>query len=95
MRAIMAWSPLGGGALVAGAADTELVKCLEGIAAQNGVDRSAVAVAWLLAHPANILPVMGTNNLTRIRNLSDAFKVNMDRQTWFELYTAALGREVA
>ena len=94
-KPIMAWSPLGGGALVAGAADTELVKCLEGIARQNGVDRSAVAVAWLLAHPANILPVMGTNNLTRIRNLSDAFKVNMDRQTWFELYTAALGHEVA
>ena len=91
---IMAWSPLGGGALVAGAADTGLVACLQAVAKRNGVDRSAVAVAWLLAHPGNILPVMGTNTIARIRAFSDAFKVQMDRQTWFELYTAALGHEV-
>ena len=62
--------------------------------AADGVDTGAVAVAWLLAHPANIMPVMGTNNLNRIKGLSDALKVTMDRQTWFELYTAALGNEV-
>lgn len=93
-RPIMAWSPLGGGALVAGAAETGLVQCLEHIAAQNDVDRAAVAVAWLLAHPARILPVMGTNTIARIERFSDALKVQMDRQTWFELYTAALGHEV-
>ncbi|MDH3263384.1 MAG: aldo/keto reductase, partial [Paracoccaceae bacterium] len=60
----------------------------------QGVDAAAVAVAWLLAHPAQILPVMGTNNLSRIRTLADAAKVELDRETWFELYTAALGREV-
>jgi predicted oxidoreductase len=49
----------------------------------------------LLAHPANIIPIMGTNNINRISKISDAFKVKMDRITWFELYTAALGREVA
>jgi predicted oxidoreductase len=38
---------------------------------------------------------MGTNNINRISKISDAFKVKMDRITWFELYTAALGREVA
>jgi len=91
----MAWSPLGGGALVAGAADTGLLQALSAVADLNGVDRAAVAVAWLLAHPARILPVMGTNNLRRIRRFCDAFKVAMDRQTWFELYTAALGHEVA
>jgi predicted oxidoreductase len=48
-----------------------------------------------LAHPSKIIPVMGTNTISRIKALSDAFKINMDRQTWFELYTAALGREVA
>jgi predicted oxidoreductase len=90
----MAWSPLGGGALVAGAADTRLLKALLTVAEHSGVDRAAVAVAWLLAHPARILPVMGTNNIDRIRGFSDAFKVDMDRQTWFELYTAALGHEV-
>lgn len=86
----MAWSPLGGGALMS--ADRPV---LDRIAAENGVDRAAVAVAWLLAHPARILPVMGTNTLSRIHTFNDAFKVTMDRQTWFELYTEALGQEVA
>ncbi|MEL6594990.1 MAG: aldo/keto reductase, partial [Pseudomonadota bacterium] len=57
-------------------------------------DDAAVAVAWLLAHPANIMPVMGTNTISRIKSFSDAFKVEMDRETWFGLYTHALGHEV-
>jgi predicted oxidoreductase len=40
------------------------------------------------------MPVMGTNNISRINSLSDALKVKMDRQTWYEIYTAALGNEV-
>ncbi len=91
---VMAWSPLGGGALMS-RANQALSDTLARLAAENGVDRAAVAVAWLLAHPARILPVMGTNTLDRIATLSDAFKVRMDRETWFELYTAALGHEVA
>jgi len=89
---IMAWSPLGGGTLMTGKGAVQ--DALGKVAAENGVDNSAVAVAWLLAHPANIAPVMGTNNISRIKALSDALKVKMDRETWFALYTAALGAEV-
>ncbi|MFT6223779.1 MAG: putative oxidoreductase [Paracoccaceae bacterium] len=38
---------------------------------------------------------MGTNTLDRIARFSDAFKVEMDRQMWFALYTQVLGHEVA
>lgn len=89
---IMAWSPLGGGSLMTGTGPMQ--DAMGKVAAENGVDTGAVAVAWLLAHPSNIMPVMGTNNLNRIKTLSDALKVKMDRQTWFALYTAALGQEV-
>ena len=89
----MAWSPLGGGALMT--EDTPLTAVMEEVANANSVDRAAVAVAWLLAHPAKIMPVMGTNNINRIRGLSDAFNVDMPRTTWFKLYEAALGHEVA
>ncbi|KQZ95028.1 oxidoreductase [Rhizobium sp. Root564] len=89
---VMAWSPLGGGSLMG--KDGPLSDTLERIAEEKNVDAAAVAVAWLLAHPAKILPVMGTNNLARIATISDAEKVEMDRQTWFELYTLANGREV-
>lgn len=90
---IMAWSPLGGGALMTATGD--LADMMDKVANRDGVDRAAVATAWLLAHPGQIMPVMGTNNINRIKSLPDALKVNMDRRTWFELYTAALGREVA
>ena len=89
----MAWSPLGGGALMT--ENTSLTAVMEEVANANSVDRAAVAVAWLLAHPAKIMPVMGTNNINRIRGFSDAFNVDMPRTTWFKLYEAALGHEVA
>ena len=89
----MAWSPLGGGALMSGGSDVRAE--MSKVALAHGVDEAAAAVAWLLAHPARIIPVMGTNTIARIEAISDALKIDMDRQTWFELYTAALGREVA
>ena len=89
----MAWSPLGGGALMSGTG--ELRTAMSKVAMASGTDEAAVAIAWLLAHPAKILPVMGTNTISRIKGFSDALKVQMDRETWFELYTAALGHEVA
>jgi predicted oxidoreductase len=88
----MAWSPLGGGSLFQ---DGEPRATVSKVAMQNQVDEAAVAIAWLLAHPVGILPVMGTNRIDRIKAFSDAFKVKMDRETWYELYTAALGHEVA
>ena len=90
---VMAWSPLGGGALLA--EGRAIGQEADAIAAEFGVDRAAVAVAFLLAHPAGILPVLGTNNLARIGAISDALKVKLDREAWFRLYSAALGTEVA
>ncbi len=90
---MMAWSPLAGGNLFNGQNDA-VTAALDAIARDRGVDVSAVAVAWLLAHPSKILPVMGTNNLSRISRLSDACDVKLDRQEWYEIYTAALGHEV-
>ena len=90
---IMAWSPLGGGKLMT--ESNQLTNKMDQIGRHYKVDRAAVAISFLLSHPANIIPIMGTNNIDRISKISDAFKVKMDRITWFELYTAALGREVA
>ncbi|MDD9739549.1 aldo/keto reductase [Marinovum sp. SP66] len=89
----MAWSPLAGGQLFSDAGKT-MRRLLERIAGEQGADVSAVAVAWLLAHPAGLLPVLGTNNLDRIRALSRATEIEIDRETWFEILTAAMGKEV-
>lgn len=89
---IMAWSPLGGGALMTQKGAVQ--DMMADMADQHGVSPSAIAVAWLMAHPAQIMPVMGTNNMERIKALDEAAKVQMSRTDWFALYTAALGQEV-
>ncbi len=93
----MAWSPLAGGQLFSKDKNELLVKLhqrLDQIAKEQNVGIDAVAVAWLLLHPANILPVLGTNSLERIATMSDAMRVQLDRETWYELYTLACGQEV-
>lgn len=89
----MAWSPLAGGHLRA-EASSALSARMDALGRAAGVDWTAVAVAWLLHHPAQVIPVLGTNTLSRIVRISDALQVPMDRQTWFELYTLAQGHEV-
>jgi predicted oxidoreductase len=89
----MAWSPLGGGRLFF-EDHAPLQARLKDIAQEFETDIAAVAVAWLLAHPAKIIPVMGTNNLSRIATIGEAMRVKLDRETWFELYNMANGQDV-
>ena len=93
----MAWSPLAGGRLFSDddPAAARVRPIMQRIANEQSCDLDHVAVAWLLAHPSNILPIVGTNNLDRIKALSKSLDIEMDRQTWFELLTAAAGEEVA
>ena len=92
---VMAWSPLGGGRLFGqDAAALRLRPALQRLASAQGVDETAVAIAWLLQHPARIIPVLGTNDMQRIARMQDALRVTLDRQTWFELYSLANGAEV-
>ncbi len=92
----MAWSPLAGGRLFAeDAAALRVRPVLEQIAQAHECGIDHVAIAWLLAHPAGILPIVGTNDLSRIQAMHKALEINIDRETWFELWTAAAGQEVA
>ena len=88
----MAWSPLGGGDLLN--SKGELYKSLDAIARSYDTDLATVALSWILAHPSKIIPVVGTNNIDRISRLSEVFEIQLDKKTWYELYTAAIGGEV-
>ncbi len=93
--AVMAWSPLAGGKLFTD--DTAAVRAravMQTIVERENTRLDLVALAWLLSHPARIMPVVGTNNLERIQGLAAAFDIPIDRETWFEIWTAAAGQEV-
>jgi len=96
----MAWSPLGGGQFADGAKRllkyqegyrTDSVPLLDEIAARRGVSRSVVALAWLLKHPAGIMPIVGSTNPDRIRDAVRATEMELSREEWYRLFVAARG----
>lgn len=56
-----------------------------------GVSREAIVLAWLLRHPANIMPVIGTTNTDRIKACNQANNVSLTRDDWYRLFVAARG----
>ena len=89
----MAWSPLGGGAMFKDK-QTPLWQKLNSIARSYNVQPSSVATAWLIRHPAMIMPIMGSNDLQRIKRLSEALSFDLSREEWFELLQIATEKEV-
>jgi predicted oxidoreductase len=95
----LAWSPLGAGLLADGASDllrhqkeydvSGILSCLDQIAQSRGVNRVAIAIAWLLRHPANIVPIIGSTNPARIREAAAATGIELTREEWYRLLVAA------
>ncbi|HYF64431.1 MAG TPA: aldo/keto reductase [Herpetosiphonaceae bacterium] len=93
----MAWSPLGGGALFRPADERGqgLQRALQAVGAElGGASLDQVALAWLLAHPARIQPVLGTGSAERVRSAAAASELRLSREQWFAIWTAAAGQEV-
>ena len=82
----MAWSPLGGGTL-----PNEMLTVLEPLATAFEVTPQAIALAWLLQHPAGILPVVGTTKSENLEAAQKALNIKLDRQQWYTIYQAATG----
>jgi predicted oxidoreductase len=95
-KPVMAWSPMGGGSLfeTQDQQSKRLLETLSDIAGPLGCDISTIALSWLISHPAEIIPVIGTNNIQRITEASKAADFILDRETWFEVYTASIGVDV-
>jgi predicted oxidoreductase len=59
------------------------------IAEVKGVPNTAIAMAWILRHPAKIQPIAGTTNPKRLKDICKASDVELTRQEWYEIYRAA------
>ena len=88
----MAWSPLNGGALFG---DSPLAQRLRPelarIAAAHACTPDAVALAWLMRHPAGIVPIMGSALLPRITDAARAMHLQLSSEDWYALWVAATG----
>ena len=89
----LAWSPLGGGRLAAPetARDKAVAAALDAVAEAQGVSRTVAAYSWLMAHPAGIIPIIGSQNAARIAEGAAALKVRWTRTEWYAVLVAARG----
>src|SRR5687767_3667734 len=67
----------------------ELNQCIDKMAAAKGVANTAIAIAWLLRHPAKMQPIVGTTNPQRLKDLCKASDITLTRQEWYQIYLAA------
>lgn len=90
---IQAWSPFQYGFFEGVFVDNdqfpELNTKLQEIGESYKIDSSAVAVAWILRHPAKIQTIVGTMNPERLSNIAKASKVTLTREEWYEIYRVA------
>ena len=93
----MAWSPLAGGSIFG--AQTHRMLTLKNVLHKIGDTHEAgidqIMYAWLLAHPVNILPVIGSGKIDRIKAAVEAQNIQLSRQEWFEIWVASRGEGVA
>lgn len=89
----LAWSPLGGGRLAAPetARDKAVAAALDVVAEAQGVSRTVAAYSWLMAHPAGIIPIIGSQNAARIAEGAQALTVRWTRTEWYAVLVAARG----
>jgi predicted oxidoreductase len=89
----MAWSPLGGGQLAdpQSAREIKIAAALDAVAEAQGVSRSVAAYSWLMAHPAGIVPLIGSQQAERIAEGAKALTVRWTRTEWYQVLVAARG----
>ena len=89
----LAWSPLGGGRIADPVSGREqaVAAALDAVAKPAEVSRTAAAYSWLMAHPAGIIPIVGTQNAARVAEAVDAYRVRWTRTEWYAVLVAARG----
>ena len=94
--AVLAWSPLGGGRIgdPKDARAAAVAAALDVVATEAGVSRAAAAYGWIMAYPARVIPIVGTQNLDRIAEIPDAFKCHWSRQRWYDVLVASRGEKL-
>ena len=90
---IQAWSPFQygffEGVFIGSDKYPKLNQVLKELAAKYCVSTTTIALAWIIRHPANIMPVTGTTNVTRLQDCIKATDITLTREEWYKLYVSA------
>ncbi|MBN1422794.1 MAG: aldo/keto reductase [Planctomycetes bacterium] len=93
----MAWSPLAGGRLFDGQSERaeRVRRTLAAVAGTHDASMDQIAIAWILRHPARIVPVLGTGKIERIRSAAGGAAIPLTREEWFAIRAASAGHDVS
>lgn len=90
---IQAWSPFQYGFFEGVFLDNpqfpELNQKIDELAKAKEVPNTAIAIAWILRHPAKIQPIVGTTNVSRLKDICKASTIHLSREEWYQIYLAA------
>jgi len=90
----MAWSPLGAVFREDTAQTRRIHKQLGALLDKYNATEDQLLLAWILKHPADIIPVVGTTNTTRLQQAYNATKIDMELEDWFLILVACQGHKV-
>ena len=94
----MAWSPLGGGKIFKESTEphiNHLRQVIFELAHKYHVPLDQMMLAWLMKHPSQIIPIIGTTKIERVHSAVEATQLDIDREDWFKMWEASTGEEVA
>ncbi|MDX1829652.1 MAG: aldo/keto reductase [Lutibacter sp.] len=93
----LAWSPLAGGNLLQPntTKGNRIFLALQEVADELYVKSLDIVIySWLLSHPSNIIPIVGTHKINRLQNAVNALDLKMNAEQWLKIYVASLGNEL-
>ena len=92
----LAYSPLARAALIQTESqdgrEQDVIDVLSDLSQKYDATRTQIALAWLLTHPAGIIPIVGSNNPAHIFEAAQRNDLRLERQEWYRLWTASWGR---
>jgi predicted oxidoreductase len=90
------WSPMGNGIFTEHTAQhTRILTEAENLAKTYECSVNQILLAFLYAHPSQIVPVIGTTKFERIQDAAKAMEIELKREDFYKLWTASTGKEVA
>ena len=90
--AVLAWSPLARGKIPT--TEGPVQKVLDEIAKTYGISRATAALAFLRGFGANVIPIIGTQNPTRITESGYAAQVNLTGREVYNVIEAYRGADM-
>lgn len=91
--AALAWSPLAGGRLATGKnANSVVMTVIDRLAQTHNTDRSTVALAFTMGHGADVIPIIGTQNLGRISQAAKVATLPLTARDWYDIVEAYRGK---